>query len=157
MNVSVAMVTYNGVDYIEKQLDSILGQTLLPIEIVISDNGSTDGTLKLLEQRAAKNKTIKLIHCKQKGINHNFSHALAACCGDYIAFCDQDDIWQKNKLKQLSGACSGSALLAYGRSVLIGENDKILHTDTESYLGFERFREGYQPFYFFFSNCVGMA
>ena len=40
-----------------------------------------------------------------------------------------------------------------GKSTLIGENDQILHTDTESYLGFERYREGHQPFYFIFSNC----
>ncbi len=154
MNISIAMVTYNGADYIEKQLDSILSQTLLPAEIVISDNGSTDGTLEILEQLVKKATIIKLIHCKKQGINNNFTHALGACCGDCIAFCDQDDIWQKEKLKWLSGAFDGSALLVYGKSILIDENDQILHTDTESYLGFGRYREGHQPFYFIFSNCI---
>ncbi len=154
MNISIAMVTYNGEDYIEKQIDSILNQTLLPAEIVISDNGSTDHTLKIIEQIVRQTKIIRLIHCKKQGINYNFTHALAACRGDYIAFCDQDDIWQKDKLKRLSGALIEPVLLAYGKSVLIGENDQILDSDTESYLGFERYRKGHQPFYFIFSNCV---
>lgn len=98
--ISVAMATYNGESFIREQLDSIARQTLLPIEIVITDDGSTDNTLQIVNDfsrtapfsvRAYRNKF-------RLGYADNFLKAASLCNGDVIAFSDQDDIWIDNKL-----------------------------------------------------------
>lgn len=58
--ISVVMCTYNGEEYLPEQLDSILGQTLPPYEIIVQDDGSTDGTLALLHAYAERHACIKV-------------------------------------------------------------------------------------------------
>lgn len=154
MNISIAMATHNGHKHLEKQLKSLLHQTLLPREIVISDDGSTDGTCALLDFYAREYGFIKILNSKSSGVNENFQNAVSACRGDHIAFCDQDDIWEKDKLAQLAARFSNGILLAYGKSILIDYGDRQLPLVTEDYLGFRRYRDGHVPFYFLFSNCV---
>ncbi len=154
MNISIALATHNGRKYLEKQLDSLLQQTLLPREIVISDDGSTDGTWDLLHQYAQKNNIIKVLQTNSSGINENFQNALSVCRGECIAFCDQDDIWEENKLARISAGFSNGALLAYGKSILIDGDDRPLPVGSEKYLGFDRCPAGHLPYYFIFSNCI---
>ena len=98
--VSVAIATYNGERFIKEQLDSIFNQSLLPDEIVVFDDNSSDDTLKIVEQY--KNNNIKIIIYKNeqnKGFRMNFYNAIKKCNGDYIFLCDQDDIWNNNKVE----------------------------------------------------------
>ena len=97
--VSVLLSTYNGEKYIVQQLDSILNQTYPEIEIYVRDDGSKDGTLKILERYEKKN----IIHV-ERGKNIGFVKSffwLLANCGDasYYAFSDQDDVWLKDKIE----------------------------------------------------------
>ncbi len=154
MNISVALATHNGRAHIEKQLQSLLQQTCLPKEIIISDDGSTDGTCELLEEYSRKSEIIQVINSKRQGINENFQNALSVCSGEYVAFCDQDDIWAKDKLARLSSQFSRKTLLAYGKSILVDADDQQLPGSAEEYVGFHSYREGYLPFYFCFSNCI---
>jgi glycosyltransferase involved in cell wall biosynthesis len=97
-NISVCIATYNGANFIEKQLVSIFNQTLKPYEIIICDDCSTDNTIKIIEKYSDKN--IKLYkNNSQLGVIKNFEKAISICKGDYIALSDQDDIWNKNKLQ----------------------------------------------------------
>ena len=110
--ISVALCTYNGVRFIAEQLDSILSQTVLPAQIVISDDGSSDGTIEFIEQFWAEsihNKPIlnsvelKILRNQNSlGVTKNFEQALKACTQPLIALCDQDDVWVATKLEQLS-------------------------------------------------------
>lgn len=154
MKISVVMATYNGERYLEQQIQSILSQSLAPSQIVISDDGSTDNTLNIIEKYACEQSNIVVLLGERKGINENFAGALAHCSGDYIALSDQDDIWHKDKLALLAKEACGSALLTYGRSELIDENDERIQCSSESFLGFGHYREGRVPLYFIFSNCV---
>ena len=97
VSVSVALCTYNGAAYLEEQLLSILGQSLRPDEIVVSDDGSTDETLAVLarvveawraEDAAHVLKVLVLRNATALGVTANFEQALAACSGDLIALCD---------------------------------------------------------------------
>jgi|GEM_PF-770047 len=100
--VSIALATYNGATWLGEQMDSLLAQTQTDFEIVVCDDHSTDGTRALLEQYAAKDSRVKLhFFDEQVGSVKNFSRAVSYCCGQYIALCDQDDVWLPNHLSVL--------------------------------------------------------
>ena len=97
MSASVALCTYNGAAYLEEQLLSIFGQSTRPDEIVVSDDGSTDETLTVLERvveawraedAAHAVEVVVLRNATALGVTANFEQALAACSGDLIALCD---------------------------------------------------------------------
>ncbi len=96
--VSVAMATYNGEKYLREQLDSIYGQTLVPDEVVVYDDKSSDGTVEILEEYKIKYGLKYYINDVNHGVNRNFENAIRACVGDYVAISDQDDKWFPNKV-----------------------------------------------------------
>lgn len=100
---SIVMCTYNGAAYLRPQLDSLLGQTLLPDEILIADDGSSDATLEILGRfvlRAEQRGVEVALRCNPKNLGYvkNFSQALLQASGDVIFLCDQDDVWRPDKL-----------------------------------------------------------
>lgn len=101
MKISVAMTTYNGARHLTEQLASIIGQTLLPDELVVGDDGSTDDTLAIILAFAARVPFPVRIVDKQErlGFSDNFLNTAEACEHEIIAFCDQDDVWLPNKLE----------------------------------------------------------
>lgn len=98
--ISVALATYNGEKYLREQLDSLLAQTLQPCELVVGDDGSTDQTLDILQKFKAD--APFPVHITQNpnslGFGDNFLATASRCHGDWIAFCDQDDVWLPRKL-----------------------------------------------------------
>ena len=96
---SVAMCTYNGEKYIGEQLYSILEQTIIPAEIVISDDGSNDQTLYIAREILASNdiKFSIIQNQGEHGIRGNFYNAIRACKEPIIFTCDQDDVWLSHK------------------------------------------------------------
>lgn len=107
--ISIAMATYNGQYYVKDQIDSILRQTISDFELIISDDNSTDDTVSII-----KSFTDKRIRFFSNTINvgfvKNFEKALSYCSGEYIAFSDQDDIWEENHLEILLNQIQGKAL-----------------------------------------------
>lgn len=102
-SASVALCTYNGAVYLAEQLDSLLAQTRLPDEIVIGDDGSTDGSLDILNAfaRRAEGMGVEVNLIRQPdnvGYVRNFSDMLRSAKGDVIFLCDQDDRWRADKL-----------------------------------------------------------
>ncbi len=106
--ISVAMPSYNGARFIKEQVKSICEQTVRPDEIIISDDGSADGTQQIVTELAAEEKekgtTITLLSDNPtKGPSFNLVWALKHCHGDYIFFADQDDIWLPDKVETVIG------------------------------------------------------
>lgn len=102
MKISIALCTYNGEKYVSDQIQSLLSQTRLPDEIVISDDGSSDQTLAIIE-RLLKDSNIEFKIFKQSpslGVYKNFEFCMKACQYDLIFPCDQDDVWKKDKLER---------------------------------------------------------
>jgi glycosyltransferase involved in cell wall biosynthesis len=94
------MATYNGAVFIRQQIDSILAQDLPPEEIVVCDDGSTDGTDALLSTLHAEGKVRFYPNAAQLGVTGNFKRAVSLCRpGNFIALSDQDDYWQPGKLR----------------------------------------------------------
>lgn len=98
--ISVAMTTYNGERFLREQLDSLYNQTRVPDEVVVCDDRSTDGTVAILEEYKQRFGLKYYINEASLGINNNFFRAISLCSGDYIALCDQDDIWLPKKIQR---------------------------------------------------------
>lgn len=99
--VSVVMATFNGEQYLTQQLESLLRQTLLPHEVIVSDDNSSDGTIDIAREilsRSGINCDV-FVNPQNLGFRENFMSAAARASGDLIAFCDQDDIWMPKKLE----------------------------------------------------------
>ena len=127
--ISVAMASYNGMDYIERQLDSIRLQTLPVDECVIVDDGSTDETVQVIENYRAKYPAfpIRFVSNKENmGYRKNFKKAVSLTEGDYIFLCDQDDIWKPEKVEVMKGIMDNDpSILALNSSfTFIDEYDK---------------------------------
>jgi glycosyltransferase involved in cell wall biosynthesis len=95
--ISVCIATYNGDKYIKEQIDSIINQLDKNDEIIISDDGSSDNTIKIIE--SYNDKRIVLYKNSFKNVVLNFEYAIDKSKGDYIFLSDQDDIWHKDKVK----------------------------------------------------------
>jgi glycosyltransferase involved in cell wall biosynthesis len=95
--ISVCVATYNGEKYIKEQLDSILIQISEIDEILISDDGSTDDTIAILE--SYKDIRIKVYKNNFKNHIQNFEFLLFQAKGDFVFLSDQDDVWLKNKVE----------------------------------------------------------
>lgn len=99
---SIALATYNGGEYIKAQLDSILSQTIQNFEVVVCDDCSTDITWDILQEYQKTDNRIRLYrNDKNLGFIKNFEKAISLCVGEYIALCDQDDVWTSNHLEVL--------------------------------------------------------
>lgn len=96
--ISVCIATYNGERYIRQQIESIVCQLNVDDEIIVSDDGSTDGTLDIV--KGIGDKRIKIIEGPgRKSPILNFECALKASKGDFIFLSDQDDIWKPDKVE----------------------------------------------------------
>ena len=96
--ISVCMASYNGEKYIKQQIDSILKQLSDEDELVISDDGSTDNTLSVIQ--SIHDKRIKLIHNQgEHGYSRNFENALKHSKGDYIFFFFYNEVWKDKKVE----------------------------------------------------------
>ena len=96
--ISVYVATYNGEKFIREQIDSILCQLSSDDEIIVSDDGSTDGTIVIIN--CIGDKMIRIIEGPRKhSPTFNFENALKEAKGDYIFLADQDDVWKTNKVE----------------------------------------------------------
>ncbi|MDQ0768055.1 glycosyltransferase involved in cell wall biosynthesis [Pseudarthrobacter defluvii] len=129
--ISVALCTYNGARFLSKQIDSILGQSVPPEEIVIRDDGSADQTLRIIESYG---EVLTLLPAGERlGVTRNFEQAISACKGRYIALSDQDDIWEPYKLERLREAFEADSGLR-----LVGSNAQAID-EKDKPMGFDLF------------------
>jgi glycosyltransferase involved in cell wall biosynthesis len=110
MKISIAMATYNGARYLQEQLDSFMGQTRLPDELVVCDDRSIDGTVLTLE-RFQKQSPFPVWICRNGenlGFARNFGKAIGLCKGDIIFLSDQDDVWFPEKIATVEKVITSS-------------------------------------------------
>ena len=107
--VSVAMATYNGARFIGPQLASLANQSLLPAELFVSDDGSSDATLDIVRHFAATAPFPVLVHRNERRLHFadNFLFAARSTHAGWIAFCDQDDEWHPDKLRIVANSVAG--------------------------------------------------
>lgn len=120
------MATYNGARFIAEQLRSIAGQDVLPFELVVCDDGSSDGTPEIVEQFAASAPFPVRLYRNERNLGYgdNFFKAALLCTGDWVAFCDQDDVWLPNRIGDAS-----AAILSHPGIVLVLQNAYLCAED----------------------------
>lgn len=95
------MATYNGERFLREQLDSILQQSFSDWTLYIHDDGSTDTTPSIIKEYTQKyHNIVELDYPSQKGAKNNFLSLLRRVEADYYLFCDQDDVWRKDKIEK---------------------------------------------------------
>ena len=114
MIISVVIPTYNRRDLLKRALVSVFSQSLLPSEIIVIDDGSTDGTELMIATEFA---TVRYYHQENAGVSSARNVGIAQASGDWLAFLDADDEWLPDKLKQQSLA------------LLDNPESKICHTE----------------------------
>lgn len=99
--VSVIIPVYNVEKYLAQCLDSVINQTLRDIEIICVNDGSTDGSLEILKQYAARDNRIKIINQSNQGLSCSRNNALKIATGEYVLFVDSDDWIDLNTCTEL--------------------------------------------------------
>lgn len=149
--ISIALCTYNGQEFLEEQLNSLIQQDYRPIEIIAIDDCSSDNTFTILQRYEKLFPYFTAIRNTENiGFLKNFELNLSYCKGDYIAFCDQDDIWMPNKLS-LQIENIGENGLVYHDSALIDESGCSLSTKISDLINMY---QGDSPLPFLLRNCV---
>lgn len=98
--ISVCIAAYNGEKYLSQQLDSILIQLEEQDEVIVSDDGSSDGTLALINEYMERDSRIRLIEGPRSGVIANFERAIEESRGAFIFLADQDDVWLPDKVSE---------------------------------------------------------
>jgi glycosyltransferase involved in cell wall biosynthesis len=101
--VSVILCVYNGARYLEQAIDSIRQQTFEDFEIVLIDDGSTDGSAQLVDRAAAADSRLRVIHQENRGLTRSLNVGLGIARGEYVARQDADDISRPTRLARQVG------------------------------------------------------
>lgn len=126
--IDILLATYNGEKFLREQLDSLLSQSVQDFRVLIRDDGSADGTAEIIEEYCALHpRKIYRVHsiCFSRSAKSNFGELMKAADGDYIMFCDQDDLWLPDKISVTLNAMTSAEKL-YGNRTPI-----LVHTDLE--------------------------
>lgn len=125
---SVLVCTYNGERYVAEQLESILEQSLTFQEIIISDDGSTDDTIKVIKSffKQRKIESYRFIDGPRSGVLRNFLNGVIQCRSDYLFISDQDDVWHPGRVERYSKLFSKTNM-----PHLIFSDAKVVNKDLE--------------------------
>ena len=127
--VDILLATYNGQDFLREQVDSILNQSYQDFNLIISDDGSTDETYKILKEYEKKDSRIRLFRQeKNLGLIQNFEFLLKQVSSDYFMFSDQDDIWKEEKIKKsIEKLKAENAGLVYTDLEIVDKNLEVIY------------------------------
>ncbi|HEV7742775.1 MAG TPA: glycosyltransferase family 2 protein [Pseudolysinimonas sp.] len=128
---SVALATFNGARYLREQVLSILGQTVTVDELIVSDDGSRDGSVRIVRDAVDEHgpgapRLVVLDDAPAGGVTANFERAIAATTGDVVLLSDQDDRWHPDRVAASLAAFASRAdlLLVHADAVLVDESGR---------------------------------
>ena len=133
--ISICMATYNGQEYLKKQIDSIFAQSNQDWQLLIRDDGSCDNTISIIEDYMARfPDKIKLITGKEchLGASLNFGQLLEYTDTQYIMFSDQDDIWLPNKIELTLNVMKATEQLYPDKPVLVHTDLRVIDSDSRT-------------------------
>ncbi len=121
--VSVVIPAYNVAWCVERAVRSVLGQDYRPLEILVVDDGSTDGTAGVLRPYRS---VLRIIRKKNGGLSSARNTGIAAAQGEYVAFLDADDFWFPNKLSRQMAFMAANPSLGFTSTVAIVVDENLL-------------------------------
>ncbi len=129
--ISVALCTYNGEKFIQKQLDSIVNQTITVDEIILCDDCSKDNTVNIINKYIEKYPSLFKLFINKTNLksNANFEKAIQLTTGDYIFLADQDDVWRNDKVEKTLAIFNknNKAEGVFSNANFIDENDNRIY------------------------------
>ena len=158
--VSIAVITYNHENYIEKALESVLNQDYKDIEIIVGDDGSTDKTVEILKLYEKKYPFIHVSSHANWGISRNIYDIFLKCKGEYIAVLEGDDFWidEQKISKQLSILNDGNYVAVASNCVIVDQNNILIaekkHEKAKDYIIKKKDVEKYQTTLFLPSGLL---
>jgi glycosyltransferase involved in cell wall biosynthesis len=142
--VSIGLPVRNGERWIERAIDSLVAQTETRVEILVSDNCSTDATATIARRRAADDDRISVLTLDENiGMMENFEHVLGRARGEFFMWAAADDVWEPDFVASLVGALqrepgAGVAMSAIRRTTESGESVDLLRFDDVARWGWLR-------------------
>lgn len=160
MHYDVVICTYNGEKYIKEQIESIVRQSLSPSKIIISDDGSSDKTKKILLKtfNQLNFSNYLFLYGPQRGVINNFFSALKHCDAPFTFLSDQDDIWLNDKVETYFLTINRSMIdanhptLLFSDAILIDENGNVISNSFFRYQGLNK--NSVLDCSIFYQNCV---
>ena len=151
--ISVLMPVYNVKDYVAEAIDSILNQTYTNFELIIINDGSTDGSGSIAETYKAKDKRIKLYHIENGGIANARNLALSYAQGEFVTFVDSDDTVKEDYLECLyEGLSKYNADISFCSYYRYVEEEKMYYFpileegyEEKEFSGLEAYQNYYKP------------
>jgi glycosyltransferase involved in cell wall biosynthesis len=135
------MCTFNGERFLRAQLNSIAAQEKLPDELVVCDDGSSDGSAEIIRDfaRRAAFPTRFVINDKNLGSTKNFEQAISLCQGAIVVLADQDDVWYRHKLARIEKTFlqSSATVAAFSDADLIDQDSRLLGLQLWSTFSFD--------------------
>jgi len=140
LSSSIALCCYNGEAYISEQLNSFLTQTILPTELIVCDDGSTDKTLDIVNcfAKHAPFHVQVIRNPHTLGSTKNFEKAISLCSSDIIFLSDQDDLWHNEKIALTLQAFSDHQVIAaFSNAQIVDSNNQPFGYDLWQRLSFK--------------------
>ncbi|MBM7635985.1 glycosyltransferase [Streptococcus saliviloxodontae] len=144
IDASVVLATYNGEEFLLAQLNSIINQTKVPREIVFLDDGSTDATLKIIDtfcRNLPQEISIqKILRETNIGYIKNFLDGIDRANFDTIFLCDQDDLWEVNKVEKILDffESHNDCIALHSNTKIIDQNDRVIKENGQEYHGVQK-------------------
>lgn len=149
--ISIIIPVFNAGHYFKDCIKSILDQTYTDFELILIDDGSTDASGEICDRYAQKDCRIRVLHNKNSGVSHSRNLGLARAKGEYIAFCDADDLYKRNYLMEMWNAaqCQDADIVICNYSYLHKPQNKICERESGSIEKEEIYRR------MFINNTIG--
>jgi len=142
ISISVAMCTFNGGRFLGAQLASIAAQDRPPDELVVCDDGSSDGSVEIVRKfaREAAFPTRLVVNDRNLGSTRNFEKAISLCQGSIVALADQDDVWYRHKLGRIEKAFlrSSEIISVFSDADMIDDDSQSLGARLWASFSFDR-------------------
>ena len=153
--ISIVMSCYNHEKFIAKAIQSVQNQTFKNWELLITDDCSTDQTLKIAKSYSSdKIKVGKSPY--NRGMVRNLNELIEKSKGKYIAFINSDDFWEESKLEQQLKFLDKNPdySCCFTLANMVDEKDKILHKAKNHFPYFEKTPDEWLNYFFYFGNCL---
>jgi glycosyltransferase involved in cell wall biosynthesis len=131
-NIAILLASYNGGKFITEQIESIIEQTYSNWTLFINDDGSTDNTLRIIEDYSKKypDKIININYpIKKLGSSANFYKLLVSVDSDYYMYCDQDDYWLPDKIEKCMQRMDEQQLILSNAPIIVHSDLKVVDKD----------------------------
>jgi glycosyltransferase involved in cell wall biosynthesis len=150
ISISIIIPVYNADRFIAATIDSVLAQTFSDFEVVVVNDGSTDGTQGIVEQYMQRDRRVQLISQPNQGISATRKRGQQASQGEFLAFLDADDLWCPNNLElHLQHFANRPNLgLSFGRVEFMRQDGTLTGTYSTSQL------EEIEPVHLFYENLL---